>query len=73
MVVIEEEVVNILTQIGEIGLWLQTIGIIIVLWIIFQVVSFIINRKNRNTLKYLREDINRLERKIDKLPKKDRR
>ena len=70
MVIGEEEVVNLLTQVGEIGQWLQAIGLIIVLWIIFQIVSFIINRKNRNTLKDLRADINRMEKKIDAFGRK---
>lgn len=70
MVIGEEEVVNILAQIGEIGSWLQAIGLIVVLWIIFQIVALIINKKNRNTLKQLRLDIKRLENKVDKLSKK---
>ena len=37
---------EILTQVGEIGLWLQALGIVIILMIIFNVISFIFNRKN---------------------------
>lgn len=70
MVVGEEEVLSILAGIGQIGIWLQAIGLIVVIWIVFQVVSFIINKKNRNTLKDLRLDIKRLESKVDKLKKR---
>ncbi|MDP1695406.1 MAG: hypothetical protein Q8L29_00660 [archaeon] len=70
MVIGEEEIINLLIEIGKIGYWLQAIGLMVILWIVFQIVSLIINKKNRNTLKYLRLDIKRLETKVDKLSKR---
>lgn len=61
---------NVLTEVGKIGNWLQAIGAVIVIWIVFQVVNFLINRKNHNTIKDLKKDVERLEKKIDKLGRK---
>lgn len=70
MILGEEEIANLLAEVGHIGLWLDTIGLIVILWIIFQLTSFIINKKNRNTLKDIRIDIKRLEKKVDKLSRR---
>lgn len=61
---------NVLTEVGKIGNWLQAIGIVVVIWIVFQIVNFLINRKNHNTIKDLKKDVERLEAKIDKLGKR---
>ena len=61
---------NIVSEVGQVGLWLQAIGVIVVLWLIFNIVSFVINRRNHNTIKDLKKDVERLERKIDNLAKK---
>lgn len=61
---------NVLVEVGKIGNWLQAIGAVVVVWIIFQVVNFLINRKNHNTIKDLKKDVERLEAKIDKLSRK---
>ena len=58
---------DIVVEIGKIGLWLQAVGLIVLLWVAFQVVSFIYSRKGRNELRQIRSDLKRIEKKIDKL------
>ena len=61
---------DVITEIGKIGLWLKTAGIIFILWIIFQVINFIINRKRMREIYNIKDDMKRIEKKIDKIPKK---
>lgn len=58
--VLEETVSDLVLQIGQIGLWLKTVGVLFVIWVIFDIVNLIINRKRIKRLK-------RIEEKIDKL------
>lgn len=61
---------NLITEVGKIGNWFQAVGLVVVIWIIVQVIIVIINRRNHNTIKDLKKDVERLEKKIDKLIKK---
>lgn len=61
---------NALIEIGKIGNWLQAIGVVVIIWFVVQVVNFLINRRNHNTIKDLKKDVERLEKKIDKLGRK---
>lgn len=61
---------KLLAQVGSIGTWLQAIGILAVLWLIWNIINFIISRKNRNSIKKLQEELERIESKIDALLKK---
>jgi hypothetical protein len=74
-----EEVVNVtndtllgglVTEIGQIGLWLQAIGVIVVVWVIVWIIQVVINWKRIKMIKRFKEDIDRIEKKIDKLSKK---
>ena len=60
---------NVLLELGKIGLWLQTLGILVVLWLTFQIIALIVNRKKRKALYSIKEDLLRIEKKIDKLVK----
>ena len=62
--------VDVVTEIGKIGLWLKTAGIIFVLWIVFQVVNFIINRKRIKAIYNIKEYMSKMDKKLDKLLKK---
>ena len=67
---------QLLVQLGQIGLWLQAIGVIAILWIIFQFIGFLINRKYLKQIVALRQDMARLEKKFDSMlnrSKKSRR
>jgi biopolymer transport protein ExbB/TolQ len=68
-----EEIINtsadILLKLGSIGIWLQAIGAIIVLWIIFQIINWALNRRRLKRLDEFTERIDRIEKKIDRLIK----
>jgi len=61
---------DVVLEVGRIALWMQTLGILIILWIIFQIITLIVNRKKRKALYALQEDMKRIERKLDKVLKK---
>ena len=61
---------ELVKDLGQIAIWLQAFGIILILWMIFNIVSFIMNIKKKKILKNIRNDLKRLEKKIDKLSKK---
>ena len=65
MVVIEE----VALELGRIGLWIQAVGFIVVLWIVIQVVNYVFNRRRMRAIEEFRQDIKRIERKIDRLLK----
>jgi len=73
-----EEVVNesavVLTEavleMGRIALGLQTLGMIIVFGIIFQAITLFYNRKRRLAIYSIKDDLKRIERKLDKFMKK---
>ncbi|MBI2632575.1 hypothetical protein HYW75_06220 [Candidatus Pacearchaeota archaeon] len=67
---VNEEIVNLLAKIGTLGSWLQAIGIVILLTIIFQIIAFILNRKKLRELEKIREELSRVKNKLDKLLKK---
>ena len=66
MAVIED----IVLEVGRIGLWLQALGVIVILWIIFELIAFYYNRKRMQEVYKIKEDMKRVERKIDKILKK---
>jgi hypothetical protein len=61
---VEELVNDLILEVGQIGLWLRTVGVIFVIWIIFDVYNFIANRRRIRILK-------RIEEKVDKLLRKN--
>ena len=72
-----EEVVNntgvigeVVIEIGRVANWIQAIGFIIVLWIVFQIISLIVGRKKRKALYMIRADLERIEGKLDRVLKK---
>lgn len=65
-----ESVENLLTSVGDLALWLQTLGLVIALWIGFEIFTLILQFKRKRSLKDIQDKLSRLERKIDKLLKK---
>jgi biopolymer transport protein ExbB/TolQ len=61
---------EIITQLGSIGKWLQAIGLIVILWIIFQIINWVTNRKRIKRLDKLSDRLDTIEKKIDKVLKK---
>ena len=61
---------DFILEIGKVANWLQAVGIILIIWVGFEIGFFILNYKRRKYLKKLISDLERLEKKIDKLIKK---
>ena len=71
------ELAQLILSLGQIGLWIQGIGLVVILWIIIQAITLFLNRRKRKAIYNIKEDVellklqlNRLEKKIDKLSKK---
>lgn len=60
---------DLITQLGEIGLWLQAIGVVVIIWVIIQIINFFFNRKKKKYLESIERRLKRIEEKIDNLPK----
>jgi ATP phosphoribosyltransferase len=58
---------DIVVEVGKIGNWLQALGLIVILWIVFQVIALIVNRKNRKRIKAMRARIQEMDKKLDKI------
>lgn len=67
---VEELVTNLALQLGRVGLWVQAIGLVVVLWIIFETIVLINNRIKRKKLYAIEERLERIERKMDRILKK---
>ena len=61
---------NIILELGKIGKVLETLGLIAFFWIIFSLINIIVNRINRKSLYKIKEDVERIEKKVDLLLKK---
>lgn len=66
-------VTGLATELGKIGLWIQTVGILIILWIVFQIAFIINNRIRRKKLYNIEDHLKRLEKKIDKIQKQTKK
>lgn len=66
---VDPTITDVLRDVGQIGLWLQALGVVVVLWIIFQVIAFWYNRKRMKEIYAIKKDMRRLEGKIDKILK----
>jgi hypothetical protein len=64
--------VAMIGEIGKIGLWLQALGVVVLAWILFQLVALWFNRKRMKEIHLIKQDMVRIERKIDALLKKRR-
>ncbi len=64
---------NLLIEVGKLGSWIQALGLVVVLWIVFEVVALIVNRKKRKALYRIKEDLARIESKLDRALKQQSR
>ena len=65
MAVIED----IVLQLGMMGLWIQAVGLVVVLWIIFQAITMYFNRKRRLLLMEINDRLKNVEKKLALLKK----
>ena len=61
---------SIQSRIGQIGLWLQALGVVVVLWIIFEIIALTYHRKRMKEIYKIKEDMGRIEGKIDRILEK---
>ena len=64
--------IPLLGEIGKIGLWLQALGVVVVLTIIFEAFAFYFNMKRLRQIAEIRHDVRRIEAKINKLLKRNK-
>ena len=65
-----ENATELISKIGNVGLWLQTIGVLAIIWLILSLINWIINARRISLLHKIMEDMKRIEVKIDRLGKK---
>ena len=61
---------ELIKQVGSIGLWLQALGVVVLIYIIFGIVQIVLNRKKKNLLIQMNNKLDSLEKKVDSLIKK---
>ena len=57
-------------EVGRIANWIQAIGFLVVIWFVIQIIFLILNRKKKKALYKIREDLERIEKKLDRVLKK---
>jgi hypothetical protein len=60
----------LVADIGKIGLWIQALGIVIILWIAFQIISLVNGRIRRKRLYTMNEKLESMDKKLNRLLKK---
>ncbi len=61
---------NLINYIGDVGLWIQGVGLFIIIWLCFQIITLIWNWKKKRTLSYIKKDIGSLQKKVNNINKK---
>jgi biopolymer transport protein ExbB/TolQ len=59
-----------LTEVTGVLRWLQALGVLLLGYVIFEIITFYINIKRYRELMKIKDDMKRIEKKIDKLGKK---
>lgn len=57
---------DVVVELGQVGLWIQAVGLVVILWIIFQAITMYYNRKRRLMLIEINERLKRIEQKLKK-------
>lgn len=58
---------DLVVELGQVGLWIQAVGLVVILWIIFQAITMYYNRKRRIILTEINERLKRIETKLKKI------
>lgn len=58
---------DLVIELGQVGLWIQAVGLVVILWIIFQAITMYYNRKRRIILTEINERLKRIETKLKKI------
>jgi len=65
-----DTIADLITQLGSIGKWIQAVGIVVILWLIFEIIILINNRIRRKQLYKIEEQLKGIEKKLDKVLKR---
>ncbi len=57
-------------ELGKVALWLQAVGVVLIIWIVFDIVNLVLNYKRKKYLREMDKNIKRLDKKFDKLNRK---
>ena len=60
---------EIVLALGQVGLWIQAVGILVIIWIIVQGITMYFNRRRRLLLEEINKRLKRVESKINKISK----
>ena len=63
---------NLIVEVGKLGILIQTLGILVVLWILFAAVTMYFNRKRRKLLEGIDSRLKDVEGKLDRVLEKKR-
>lgn len=63
---------ELVRALGSVGLWLQAIGGVIVLWLAFQTIAWVLNRKRLKRLDKMNDRLDEIEKKLDRVLKKSK-
>ena len=58
---------DVVSKLGSIGLWLQAVGVVIIVWLLFQIIIWWINHRRLKEIYTIKDDMKRIEEKIDKI------
>ena len=61
---------DIIIELGKLGRWIQAVGLVIILWLVFQIIVMINNIIKRKKLYSIEERLNSIEKKLDIILKK---
>jgi len=64
------DVAGMVLQVGQIAVWLKAAGIAAVIWLIFESIALWLNYKRWRDVGNIKEDMKRLEGKLDRILKK---
>lgn len=68
--IVAEDLINasssVVQEVGKVGLWLKGVGVIVILWLVFNSVNLWLNRRKWKKIEKYDEDIKRLEKKVEK-------
>lgn len=65
-----DTLLQVLETLGSVALWLQALGVIVLIYIIWSFVSYFQNRKRLKELYKIKGDMHRIEEKIDRIEQK---
>lgn len=57
---------ELLSSVGKLGLYMQALGLLIIIWLIFQITNLIIKYKSKNRIKIIEKEIKEIKKMLKK-------